>query len=230
MPRTSHACAIALGLLAAAPAPAQLSNVSENHKYSWSENCGWMNWRDSGSPGGTQGVLFRPTFAQGLIWCENIGYVNIGNGPADGQAYDNLTGADFGVNIGPNGVLTGMAWGENVGWLSFSAAGQLPRGEADPARIDVQQRRLRGWVWGENIGWVNLDDANAYVAVTGLCGTADFDSDGDVGTDADIESFFACLAGTCCPTCGSADFDGDGDVGTDADIEAFFRVLSGGIC
>ncbi len=64
------------------------------------------------------------------------------------------------------------------------------------------------------------------------CGTADFDGDGDVGTDADIEAFFACLGGNCCATCfpGGADFNGDGDTGTDADIEAFFRVLSGGNC
>jgi hypothetical protein len=64
------------------------------------------------------------------------------------------------------------------------------------------------------------------------CGPADFDGDGDIGTDADIEAFFACLAGNCCPTCfeGGADFNGDGDVGTDADIESFFRVLAGGGC
>jgi hypothetical protein len=64
------------------------------------------------------------------------------------------------------------------------------------------------------------------------CGTADFNCDGDLGTDADINAFFACLSGTCplqpCPN--SADFNGDGDVGTDADIESFFRVLSGGSC
>ena len=62
------------------------------------------------------------------------------------------------------------------------------------------------------------------------CGTADFNDDGDVATDADIEAFFACLAGNCCATCGSADFNGDGDTATDADIEAFFRVLAGGSC
>jgi hypothetical protein len=64
------------------------------------------------------------------------------------------------------------------------------------------------------------------------CGNSDFNGDGDFGTDADIESFFACLAGNCCPTCwaGGADFNGDGDFGTDADIEAFFRVLAGGNC
>jgi hypothetical protein len=62
------------------------------------------------------------------------------------------------------------------------------------------------------------------------CWTADFNGDGAVGTDADIEAFFACIAGNCCATCGSADFDGNGSPGTDADIETFFRVLAGGPC
>ena len=62
------------------------------------------------------------------------------------------------------------------------------------------------------------------------CGSADFNRDGHTGTDADIEAFFRCLAGDCCPLCDSADFDGDGDTATDADIEAFFRVLGGGAC
>jgi|GEM_PF-4802191 len=64
------------------------------------------------------------------------------------------------------------------------------------------------------------------------CGTADFNGDGDFGTDQDIEAFFACLGGTCCAACfeGGADFNRDGDFGTDQDIEAFFRVLAGGAC
>jgi hypothetical protein len=63
------------------------------------------------------------------------------------------------------------------------------------------------------------------------CGnTADFNGDGDTGTDADIEAFFACLAGSCCLLCESADFNCDGDTGTDADIESFFRVLAGAVC
>jgi hypothetical protein len=69
-----------------------------------------------------------------------------------------------------------------------------------------------------------------FLEFTPSCGTADFNNDGDSGTDADIEAFFACLAGNCCATCQSADFNFDGDTGTDADIEAFFRVLAGGSC
>jgi hypothetical protein len=76
----------------------------------------------------------------------------------------------------------------------------------------------------------NVEDYT--VNVVQPCGSADFNCDGDVGTDSDIESFFACLAGSCPPPpCAStADFNGDGDIGTDADIEAFFRVLGGGTC
>jgi glucose/arabinose dehydrogenase len=61
------------------------------------------------------------------------------------------------------------------------------------------------------------------------CGSADYNGDGDTGTEADIEAFFACLSGQCCDAC-NPDFNGDGDSGTDADIEAFFRVLAGGTC
>ena len=62
------------------------------------------------------------------------------------------------------------------------------------------------------------------------CCAGDFNHDGDSGTDADIEAFFFCLAGSCCATCDPADYNGDGDSGTDADVEAFFRVLAGGPC
>jgi hypothetical protein len=82
------------------------------------------------------------------------------------------------------------------------------------------------------------DNARYFVSLQGVsfctrgCGSADFNCDGDVGTDADIESFFTCLAGTCptAPCTSTADFNADGDVGTDSDIEAFFRVLAGGTC
>ncbi len=72
--------------------------------------------------------------------------------------------------------------------------------------------------------------ATAYFARYTLGSIADFNHDGDFATDADIEAFFDCLAGSCCPTCGSVDFDGDGQPATDADIESFFRVLAGGAC
>ena len=77
---------------------------------------------------------------------------------------------------------------------------------------------------------VAAGEALVRVALAPPCASTDFDGDGDEGTDADIETFFAAIGGNSCATCGSTDFDGDGDEGTDADIEAFFRVVGGGGC
>jgi hypothetical protein len=214
----------------AAPALAQ-TNISPSHKYCWGENVGWMDWADAGSPAGAQAVHVGATFLSGFVWCENVGWMNVGNvAPTNGVSYANATGADFGVNVDGAGNLGGLAWGENVGWINFSAGAMAS--PAQPARVDHAQARLTGYAWGENVGWINLSDATNFVGITGLCGSADFNCDGAIGTDADIEAFFACIAGSCPPPpCAStADFNGDGAIGTDADIEAFFRVLAGGPC
>jgi hypothetical protein len=115
------------------------------------------------------------------------------------------------VNLADGGSLAG-ATGPT---LTISAAQP-----SDAGSYDV--------IVGNSCGSVTSDPA--MLTVGSPCGSADFNGDGDVGTDSDIESFFACLSGACCATCGSADFNGDGDLGTDSDIEAFFRVLGGGGC
>ena len=100
MIRTPLLCTL-LSIAATQPALAQ-SNISPTDKRAWSENCGWMNWRDAGSPAGAQGAQLHSTFLSGFVWCENIGWINLGDGaPANGAAYANNTGADFGVNINP---------------------------------------------------------------------------------------------------------------------------------
>lgn len=171
-----------------------VSNVNSTDKFSWGENIGWMNWRDSGSPSGDQGVNIGPTFMSGFIWCENVGYVNVGNG---GGPYTNTDHTNFGVNVATNGDLSGFAWGENIGWINFS--GGAMANPPQPARVDTGTNppRLRGYVWGENIGWINLDVAEAgkFVAFTpsGCAGDADNDGDTD-STDLNIVlTDFGCL-------------------------------------
>jgi hypothetical protein len=93
----------------------------------------------------------------------------------------------------------------------------------------THQGRLRHVVITKNGSELELKRVSVIPPIP-HCGSADFNGDGDLGTDADIEAFFACLAGSCCSTCGSADFNGDGDLGTDADIQSFFSVLAGGPC
>jgi hypothetical protein len=169
MPRTPAPPALLALAALAAPALGQPSSIDATNKFSWSENCGWMNWRDAGSPAASQGVRRSGEYLAGFIWAENIGWINVGSGsPANGTVYSNLSGADSGVNVDlGTGNLSGFAWGENVGWINFAAA--APLGTTFAARIDFAAGRFRGYAWGENIGWVNLDDATRFVGLAGAC-------------------------------------------------------------
>jgi len=144
------------------------SNISSIHKWAWGENIGWLNFRDAGS--GAQGVVVADTYLGGYVWCENIGWLFLGDSsPANGIAYANVNGTDFGVNHNNvNGQLSGYAWSENCGWVNFSG-GALAT-PANPARITtVEPRQFMGFAWGENIGWISFDDATHYVQVINCC-------------------------------------------------------------
>ncbi len=161
-------------VLALASVASAQSTISPVNKFSWGENVGWMNWRDAGTPSGSQGVVITNTFLSGYVWSENIGWINMGDGtPGDSVAYTNTTGADFGVNILADGTLSGMAWSENTGWINFNTASL----GAQRARLDTVSGRFRGYAWGENIGWLNMDNADKFV---GIRCPADFNQDGIV--------------------------------------------------
>jgi hypothetical protein len=225
--KTTLLIAGACALLGAATTALGQQAIDPANSFAWNENCGWLNFHG----GGSAVVIVRSTYLAGDVWGENIGWVHLGDVPADGYQHANIDDTNYGVNIDPiTGELSGFAWNENYGWINF--AGGALASPSNPARLDRTSGRFRGFAWGENIGWINLDDSLDYVGVVPACGSADFNCDGDVGTDADIDAFFACLSGNCPPPpCSStADFNADGDVGTDSDIEAFFRVLAGGPC
>jgi hypothetical protein len=138
-------------------------------------------------------------------------------------------------------VNNGTTWtrAETVGPTTQSSGGWIQANWtfASLGLTPSSQVKLR-FTAQDNIGAVveaAIDDILVYQYVCtppSGCDSADFDCDGDVGTDADIQAFFACVAGNCpAPPCtNSSDFNHDGDLGTDADIEAFFRVLGGGPC
>jgi hypothetical protein len=163
------------------------------------------------------------------------------------------------VNMHPAGALNSellaVSGGWQVGYATISPGGARAgvwHGTAS-SFVDLEQFLPGGpAMWGETRATgVWSDGAHVYVSGYGVsyarartealmwtmpfrtgCGTADFNGDGDAGTDQDIGAFFACLSGDCCSTClpNGGDFNNDGDFGTDQDIEAFFRVLSGGVC
>ncbi|HBS29145.1 MAG TPA: hypothetical protein DEB06_06765 [Phycisphaerales bacterium] len=210
--------AVVLASLALAGVALAASSVDPWRKTAWSENCGYLNFRDAGSPPADQGVaLVGGSHFTGFIWGENIGWINTGD---SGGPYANTDHTNFGVNVNPGtGELTGYAWGENVGWINFS--GGALANPPQPARLEGG--RLKGYAWGENIGWINLDDnTTKFVAIPPCIGDANGDRvvDFDDITDALaawLDDFITTPTGT---GLGDANFDGVVDFDDITDILA----------
>ena len=203
-----------LCLILVAPALAQ-SNIDADHKWAWTENCGWINWQhDTPEPG--DGVFVTQTHLAGIVWAENIGWINVGNG--DGPyANDMEDSSTFGVNhdLG-TGLLSGFAWAENVGWINFDGGAMA----VPPNPTRLEGCRFAGFAWGENIGWINLDDETHFVQV-------EVDCPADLSSDCQVEAFdLAILLGDWGP-CDEPCEPGDpattcaSDLSGDCDVEAF---------
>ena len=203
------------------------SNIDPAHKYTWSENAGWMNWHDAGAPPAAQGVRAEATYLSGFIWMENAGWVNVGDGtPANGVSYANANGSDFGVNISAVGNLTGLAWGENIGWINLAGGATLT--PPLPVYLDCEGK-LHGFAWSENMGWINFTEAETgkYLAVNAITVPRPCDMNHD-GTPngRDVQAFTDALltGGAEWPDVCSGDTDADGtlDIG---DVPAFVSCM-----
>jgi len=126
----------------------------------------------------------------GFAWSENIGWISFnstncdvnGNGTYEGAAESApascpTSGAviPYGVNldIGGTNNLSGYAWSENIGWISFQAAdvAGCPAGVCQPRLIGTD---FYGWARALSFGggwdgWISLNCANSVV-----CGASNY--------------------------------------------------------
>ncbi|MFH0771203.1 MAG: hypothetical protein V1933_01110 [Candidatus Omnitrophota bacterium] len=135
----------------AGPAFASEGNVDSTHKYAWSENSGWQNYRPTHAGG-----YVNKNYLEGYIWCENVGWVRLGTGASGVSGtppqYANTTNANWGVNNDGSGNLSGYAWGENAGWVNFHPT-------HSQVTVNTSTGEFDGYAWSENLGWIHFNNA-----------------------------------------------------------------------
>ena len=227
-----------------------LTSGSHSHAFRWTSLTGYQDLSTSTSPefGATSvsgdgevigGALLSPSGnSRAMLWTAAFGIEDLGTGPATwtdavilGMNGDGSVAVGQGVN--DNGGYA-MLWRRDIGIVALRDYLQSHGVNVsdwpflfNASAVSADGTRIVGF--GRHLS-DGVPRYEGFIATIDACGSADFNHDGDYGTDADIEAFFSCLAGSCCPACGSVDFNGDGSVGTDSDIESFFRVLAGGSC
>lgn len=129
------------------------STIDTNNPYAYGANIGWINAR---ADSGTNGAVIGEFYCSGYIYSANCGWISLGssNGPANGYSYSNLSSNDWGVNNAGGGQLFGMAYGANIGWITFEQTyGQ--------SRVDLATGNLSGYAYSANCGWIGLSNSVA---------------------------------------------------------------------
>ncbi|MEK7567069.1 MAG: hypothetical protein AAB527_02975, partial [Patescibacteria group bacterium] len=100
------------------------------------------------------------TFFAGLVVLTLISFLQINDTPT--------------VFAGAEHNLSGWAWSENIGWISFNNT--TGGGGANYGVTVASNGRLSGYAWSEYVGWITFNQNDLNGCPSGQC-RADFDED-----------------------------------------------------
>lgn len=174
-------------------AAAAESTISTTDRFAHAANAGWIDFR----PDGPHGVRVDESLLSGYAYAANFGWIHFGDGsPENGHAYTNTSSTDYGVNLAPDGSLSGLASSANIGCITFEQQWGQPR-------LDYSTGRFSGHAHAANAGWIALDTPYSDLVASSIAAPADADGDGI--SDAREMEHFEKL------TLSSASTDADGD-------------------
>lgn len=140
------------------------SNVTEH--WAWNDVVGWLDFYN------TLNVNVNPVQLTGYA-SSSIGDVSLDC--ATTRAGNVCSGANDNykvINDG-SGYLSGWAWNDNYGWVSFCGGGgadpNCPGSTAYQVSINPNTGLFSGYAWNDVIGWISFNCADI-----GVCGTSDY--------------------------------------------------------
>ena len=117
--------------------------------YGWNDNISWV---DFSSPG-TAKVF---TDHLGGYANSSVGYIALDCATSPNG---NICGSsNFKVYNNGTGSLSGWAWNDGIGWISFDSVGG---GSTYPYNVSIDSSgNFHGWAWNDNIGWISFNCDN----------------------------------------------------------------------
>jgi len=148
------------------------TSVAMGNHYAWSSTIGWV---DFAYPGGNVKI------PMGIGNLEGGAYV-LSNGSwifLNCSYSNSCSTSDFKVSSDANGDLSGWAWGEVFGWISFSSltdGSTIPYGVkiATSTTANYDAGEWDGYAWSENIGWISFNCKTGGSNQVNICSTSPY--------------------------------------------------------
>jgi hypothetical protein len=137
-----------------------VTNIDLTDKWAWSDVFGWIDFRSYTNVfvSSTQMTGYVDTDAGVLA----LDCATTPNGDICGTS-------SFGIINDGTGALSGMAWNDTVGWISFSCVTTGTCGTYNYGVSVDASGYFSGWAWGDTTGWISFNCSN-----TATCGTVDY--------------------------------------------------------
>ncbi|MDP1719101.1 MAG: hypothetical protein Q8L24_01610, partial [bacterium] len=173
-------------LLLAGTAFADSINSGATDHYAWNDVIGWIDFGGAGAVDVSDAKLTGYTVdAPPGSQYGNIA-LDCSTTPA-GPKCAAEGGYNWGVANDSSGHLSGWAWNDNIGWISFcgnadigsGATGGCPAIPTYQVKIDGVSGDFSGWAWNDVVGWISFNCSNAGV---GACGNPAVSSNYKVST------------------------------------------------
>lgn len=138
------------------------TNISSADRWAWNDVVGWLDFYSSGNVN---------VFGNRLE-----GYANSGVGEIALNCNSTPNGnicatSNFKVSNNGTGLLSGYAWNDNIGWISFWCGNEgAPNCATSNYQVSIDASGdFSGWAWSDVAGWISFNCSNDV-----SCGTSNY--------------------------------------------------------
>src|SRR3990167_9845305 len=139
------------------------TNIDSTYRYAWNDTVGWIDFGYS-----IGNVYVYSDRLEGYA-SSSVGFIALN---CDSTPNGNICGtSDFKVSNDGNGYLTGWAYNDAIGWISFDSA---TAGSSYTYQVTINSSSgdFSGWAWNDVAGWISF---NCNQSETGnTCGVSDY--------------------------------------------------------
>jgi hypothetical protein len=134
-------------------------NIDSVDRWAWNDVIGWIDMRHF------ENVNVSSTIIQGYASSSvNEIAFDCATSPSTDCTYS------YSISNDGNGALSGWAWNENIGWISFNCSDLSICGTSNYAvTVDPDTGDFSGWAWNDVVGWISFNCSN-----TATCATVDY--------------------------------------------------------